>query len=202
MGYSTEFTGHVTVTPPLNPSEIAYLRKFNQTRRMQRTSGPYFAEATGSYGQGRDADITEYNRPDPEQPGLWCQWEPTDDGAGIKWDGCEKFTSADDWMVYLIEHFLRPDAIAEQRLAAGSIPVVPVEFEHFTFNHVINGRIEAQGEEECDTWALVVEDNEVCRIDADDEPEVSVDATLANLLIRVANLEASAGCRCPHQPRA
>ncbi|HVK36196.1 MAG TPA: hypothetical protein VM428_11120 [Microlunatus sp.] len=41
MGYTTEFTGFVTVSPPLNPAEIAYLDQFSDTRRMNRPAGPY-----------------------------------------------------------------------------------------------------------------------------------------------------------------
>jgi hypothetical protein len=39
MGYTTDFDGHIQVSPPLNADEIAYLKKFNETRRMKRTSG-------------------------------------------------------------------------------------------------------------------------------------------------------------------
>lgn len=149
MGYSTDFTGHVTVTPPLNPAEIAYLRKFAGTRRMNRTNGPYYVNGTGHAGQGYDADIIDFNKPDPSQPGLWCKWEPTEDGAAIEWNGVEKFYDATEWMQYLIDHFFRPGAHAQGRPG----------FDEFTFDHVINGTIDAQGEEPDDTWQLIVIDN-------------------------------------------
>jgi len=162
MGCTTEFTGRVTVEPPLNPDEIAYLTKFARTRRMHRNNGPYFVDGSGAYGQGRDADIIEFNSEPPEQPGLWCRWVPTEDGAGIEWDGGEKFYDADRWMAYLIDTFLKSGATVQGELA------VPVDgrvyhdaFERFTFDHVVNGRIEAQGERDDDHWTLVVVDNEV-----------------------------------------
>jgi hypothetical protein len=161
MGYDTEFTGHVTVTPPLNPHEIAYLRKFADTRRMDRTNGPYYVDGTGSYGQGRDADILDHNQPPAEQPGRWCGWVPTDDGMAIEWNGVEKFYGAAEWMTYLVDHFLKPDAVAQQRMASGELANPPAGFEHFAFNHVVNGTIDAQGEDPDDTWQLVVKDNEV-----------------------------------------
>jgi hypothetical protein len=34
MGYTTEFDGSVSISPPLNAHEIAYLRKFAASRRM------------------------------------------------------------------------------------------------------------------------------------------------------------------------
>lgn len=91
MGYTTDFTGRVTVTPPLNPHEIAYLTKFGTTRRMRRGNGPYFVDGTGYAGQGRDADIEDFNQQPADQPGLWCGWVPTESGDGIEWNGVEKF---------------------------------------------------------------------------------------------------------------
>jgi hypothetical protein len=42
MGYTTEFDGSVSISPPLNAHEIAYSRKFTASRRMGRALGPYF----------------------------------------------------------------------------------------------------------------------------------------------------------------
>ncbi|GAB2696468.1 hypothetical protein [Kitasatospora kifunensis] len=149
MGYSTEFTGHVTVAPPLDLHEIAYLRKFADSRRMHRENGPYFVDGTGPFGQGHDADIINYNAPDPSQPGLWCEWEPTDDGTTIEWNGAEKFYDATEWMQYLIDHFLKLGGHAQGQPG----------FEQFTFDHTVNGTIDAQGEDPDDTWQLIVINN-------------------------------------------
>jgi len=151
MGYDTQFTGRVTVAPPLNPREIAYLRKFANTRRMERANGPYYVDGTGPYGQGRDADIIDYNQPPAGQPGRWCGWVPTETGETIEWNSVEKFYEATAWMQYLVDHFLKPGSHAQGQPG----------FEHFTFNHVLNGTIDAQGEDPDDTWQLIVKDNEV-----------------------------------------
>lgn len=164
MGYQTEFTGHVDVTPPLNQHEVAYLRHFANTRRMARTLGPYFVEGGGYHGQDHEPDIEDYNRPPQGQPNVWCKWEPTDDGTRIEWNGMEKFYAAEEWMRYLVDHFLRPDAVA-QRLGDGGETFG--YFEHFTFDHVVNGVIEAEGEDPGDTWKLIVKDNEVSGIHAE-----------------------------------
>ncbi|MFD6656844.1 hypothetical protein ACFWEB_17090 [Streptomyces parvus] len=149
MGYSTEFTGYVTVSPPLNPAEIAYLDQFSDTRRMNRPAGPY-ATTDDSYSDlGRDG----YNTPPEGQPGLWCNWEPTRDGTALKWNGVEKFYDADAWMAYLIDHFLQPGGKAQGQPG----------FEGFTFDHVVNGEITAQGEDPDDTWTLHVTSNAVTR---------------------------------------
>ncbi|WP_063772022.1 MFS transporter [Kitasatospora mediocidica] len=151
MGYTTEFTGHVTITPPLNPAEIAYLRKFAGTRRMDRDNGPYFVDGTGHAGQGHDPDIRTFDKPPAGQPGLWCGWVPTADGSAIEWNRTEKFYDSPEWMTYLIDHFLKPGAHTQSNPG----------FADFTFNHLLNGTIDAQGEEPWDTWQLLVRDNKV-----------------------------------------
>lgn len=162
MGYTTDFDGEVRIDPPLNPEEIAYLRKFAGSRRMLRDLGPYFTDGSGLFGQGDDPDIRDHNSPPTGQPGLWCHWVPSDDGSGIGWDGTEKFYDAETWMTYLIDTFLKPGAAVQTELAS---PVegrhYPDAFARFTFDHVLSGVIDAQGEDPEDRWRLVVEDNAV-----------------------------------------
>lgn len=79
MGYTTTFTGSVTVDPPLNAEEIAFLQEFAATRH-----------------EGRSCDT----------PGIWCKWVPSDDGSTIAWNGLEKFYQSSEWMQYLIDRFL------------------------------------------------------------------------------------------------
>jgi hypothetical protein len=152
MGYSTDFEGRVEVSPPLNAEEIEFLTKFNETRRMDRANGPYFVAGSGFMGQGQDPDIRDFNRPAEGQPGLWCQWRPTEDGTAIEWDGGEKFYDADTWMTYLVEHFLKPGARAKAQLP-------------FLQGHQVNGIIHAAGEDPNDRWAIQVEHNRVTRLE-------------------------------------
>jgi hypothetical protein len=87
---------------------------------------------------------------------------PTEDGSAIAWDEVEKFYDAERWMAYLIDTFLKPGATLARELS-DPVPdwVYPEEFAHFTFDHVINGTIEADGEEFEDRWRLEVHDNVV-----------------------------------------
>jgi hypothetical protein len=153
VGYTTDFSGQINIEPPLNQEEVAYLKKFNETRRMDRENGPYFVDGSGFMGQGHDADVRNHNSPPKGQPGLWCQWVPTEDGTAIEWDGGEKFYSSKEWMAYLIDHFLKPGALAKDAL-----PFLQA-------NHVLNGVIKAQGEDMDDRWKLIVKDNIVMRVD-------------------------------------
>lgn len=154
MGYTTEFSGSVSIEPPLNAQEIEFLKKFSSTRRMDCEQGPYYVDRGGFAGQDQnDPKIRDYNRPPAGQPGLWCQWVPKEDGTAIEWNEMEKFYDSQEWMTYIINHFLKPGAIA-----AGELPFLQA-------NHVVNGQIKAQGEEMDDRWKMVVKDNEVSRVD-------------------------------------
>lgn len=144
MGYTTEFEGVIKVDPPLSQEEMYYLTMFSDTRRMKRNSGPYFVGGEG-YGEG---DVIDSNSPPIGQPGLWCQWIPTDDGTGIEWDGGEKFYNAAEWMQYLIDHFFGANPIAKQ---------VDADAADFLQSHIFSGVIEAYGEERDDVWRICIE---------------------------------------------
>ena len=163
MGYDTEFFGSVTVEPPLNKEEIEYLNAFAETRHMMRKESPYHVDPNSNVILDfKNDNIIDYNTPPEGQPGLWCQWVPLvterdEEGNpvsanAIVWDGGEKFYNAAEWMQYIIDHFIGSDPIAKK-----------VEPEKFSFlqGHVVNGEIEAQGEDYDDRWLLVVDNNQV-----------------------------------------
>lgn len=128
MGYTTEFVGKFEITPVLEAKHVAYLIAFNNTRRMKRDvnlitipdlireavnlpygkDGGYFVGGKGSFGQDKDSSIIEYNYPPEGQPGLWCQWVPTEDGKYLEWDQGEKFYYYTEWLHYLIDNFFQP----------------------------------------------------------------------------------------------
>ena len=156
MGYTTDFRGKVEITPPLTAAQFLYVNKFGDTRRMKRDpavalqlpdpvgtalnmpigdDAGYFVGGAGLCGQDKDASILDCNRPPTGQPGLWCQWEVTDDGRSLQWNGTEKFYEYVDWMNYLIEHFFGP------------------------WGCMLNGEIEWQGEREDDLGVIKVHNN-------------------------------------------
>lgn len=156
MGYHTDFSGVVSVTPPLNADEQSFLEDFNRSRRMKRVKGPLFVLGNDD---SRVLDVIDGNRPDPTQPGLWCKWEPADDGHIIQWDGAEKFYDSEEWMRFLIDNLLSEKGKEYVDKYHSGDP----RLNRFTFNHTVNGMIEAQGEIEDDKWVLVVKDNVVSR---------------------------------------
>lgn len=154
MGNKTKYWGQINIEPPLSPTEIEYLNEFNETRRMLRKNGPYFVGGTGMRGQNEnDPDVLIGNQPPLGQPSLWCQWIPTEHGRHLEWDRNPTFHYAAEWMLYLIQHFLKPGAIA-----IGHVPGI-------VGDHVANGFIEVVGEgHPADYTVIRVEDNKVYRV--------------------------------------
>jgi len=158
MGYTTDFNGEFNVEPALKPEHIAYLKQFNETRRVKRDvaksenlsdpvreaaclpvgpEGSFVVGGKGFMGQDGDDSVVDNNRPPVGQPGLWCQWTPSEDGTTIEWDGGEKFYDYTEWLEYIIENFLDP------------------------WGYVVNGSVRWEGEKTGDVGVLSVEDNEV-----------------------------------------
>jgi hypothetical protein len=127
MGYTTEFEGSFQITPTLKEEHKQYLLAFSDTRRMKRSADkcldikdpirqavelPIGIEGEFTvFGEGfseQEESILNYNMPPKTQPGLWCQWVPTDDGSHLEWNGAEKFYSYLEWLEYLKVNFLEP----------------------------------------------------------------------------------------------
>jgi hypothetical protein len=158
MGYTTDFSGAFSVSPPLKAEHRTYLKLFNETRRMKRDpriadtlpdpvreatglsigpEGDFFVGGAGFMGQNHDASVLNYNDPPDEQPGLWCKWTPNDAGTEIQWDEGEKFYDYVEWLEYLIKHFLAP------------------------WGYQVNGKVRWCGESTDDCGVITVKDNHV-----------------------------------------
>ena len=116
MGYTTDFEGRFKLNKKLDEDTHNYLCKFSETRRMKRkfpnnehgVDGEFFVDGGGDFGQEHDASVVNYNQPPKTQPGLWCQWTPSDDGMFIEWNGGEKFYDYVEWLTYITKNFLEP----------------------------------------------------------------------------------------------
>ena len=161
MGYSTDFVGTIGIDPPLNSAEIAYLKAFSESRRMDRQGDPYAVPGNPcaeniAHMEGTDAIDTEtYNTVAPGQPGYWCDWVPCLSGCCLTYNGNEKFYSADRWMLYLIDHFLRPGAAASRSESPW--------FQAFTFNHRCDGMIVGCRRDTQELFVVQVAGNQVSR---------------------------------------
>lgn len=158
MGYTTDFTGRFELDKPLIAVHSDYLRAFGQTRRVKRDAaktaelpdpvremaglpvgieGEYFVGATGDFGQEYTPDVIDDNCPSETQPGLWCQWTPTEDRTAIVWDGGEKFYHYIEWLEYVVKNFIEP------------------------WGYKLNGRVHWVGEDSDDSGVIRVIDNVV-----------------------------------------
>jgi hypothetical protein len=94
------------------------------------------------------AYLLDFNNQDHrnyDMPGYYCQWMPTSDGTAIEWDECEKFYDSVEWMQYIIDTFLKPGATM-----SGDAMKDDIMLSGFTFDHVVNGVIDADGEQRGD----------------------------------------------------
>jgi len=114
MGYSTDFIGQFDLNRPLDSEHNSFLKLFANTR----------------HGEGDEID--ENN---PEPPGIWCQWVPSEDGKTIEWDENEKFYDYIEWIQYLLKHFLIP------------------------WGYILNGKVIWQGENMCDRGKIEIDNN-------------------------------------------
>lgn len=142
MGYTTHFSGGFSIEPALSDEDLEFLINFNESRRMARKvdpkygiEGEWYVEGDGFRGQVKDDSIIDFNTPPSTQPGLWCQWRPTEDGKTLEWDGGEKAYNMEDWIFYLLEGFFKPKG------------------------YILNGFVEAEGEESDDRWSMRVQNN-------------------------------------------
>lgn len=155
MGYTTDLYGTLKFNRQLTVGEKNYLEKFSDTRRMARNvdnkygvEGEFYVDGEGPMGQGNEDNIIDYNAPPKTQPGLWCQWVPTEDGNGLGWNGMEKFYHYVEWLEYLIK------SVFPWILEDGDEPLV------------LNGEIEWYGEDREDMGKIVVKNNEVTALEA------------------------------------
>lgn len=157
MGYTTDFSGELDLTPAASPELTEYINRFASTRRIKRDvqelmrvyagehglnesygiEGEFFAYDDGDFGQNEYTGVIDQNTTPSTQPGLWSQWVLSDDGTRLEWDGGEKFYNYVEWLNYYIKNFLAPNGI------------------------LLNGEIRWTGEDSDDMGKIVVKDNKV-----------------------------------------
>lgn len=115
MGYSTYFTDEFETNKEMSDDLIEKINTFSKSRHCN--------------GNGYPNDHSGF-------PGYWCDWVATSSKT-IGWDGAEKFYDYDEWLVYIIKHFLEPNGI------------------------LLNGEVYWEGEESDDFGILLAEDNRV-----------------------------------------
>ena len=155
MGQHTTFVGYAVIEPPLSPSEVDLIGRLNRTRRCDAPGGALRIASDRQDEALLAADPDAYSRPAPDAPGFWCPWVSCDEGHCLNWDGMEKPYSGEQWLRWIIDVLLRPDA-----------DVVGTDFarEHqLTCDHILDGIIVGERRETAEVYALEVEANIVRR---------------------------------------
>lgn len=170
MGYSTTFDCNVSIEPAVAPELVEYIGRFSRTRHMKRDveklktlfegkagelygyngelgiEGEYYLNGDDDLRQmTKDDSILNYNTAPSTQPGLWCDFIISSDGKSIEWDQAEKTYDGEEWVRYLIDSFLTPNG------------------------YVVNGTINAYGEDSDDRWVMNIENNIVTSTSMDEQ---------------------------------
>lgn len=87
MGFSTIYLCPFKFDKPLTPDHADILIEFSEIEHEDESGKPG--------GDGKP-------------PAHYCQWIPTEDLGGLEWDKVEKFYYGKEWLVYLIETFIKP----------------------------------------------------------------------------------------------
>ena len=185
MGFSTRFLGRLDIEPPLNPAEVEWLKAFAELDRRYFTDAydvpmnprafrleqgagrTTAAQGTTNAGQpvaaasvgGGLVGVNAFTTLTPldGSPYPHLDWTPCVDGCCLTWDSrTEKSRMAEAWLQYLIDHFLRPGALARTSHRP--------DFAPFTFDHVLNGTIAAERDDTRELWVIQCSDNEISTV--------------------------------------
>ena len=153
MGDTTDYLGHLTISPPLSEEERRYLDAVRQMRHYDRGGSTYDVPPNPTAPDPLDVPHERYSAVQVGKPGFWCGWAVCGDGCCVSHDGVEKFNNPQPWLAYLIDHLLAPGAKA----AGAGHP----QLEGFTFDHHLDGVVVGHRRWSRELFALVVEDNEI-----------------------------------------
>lgn len=162
--YHIHFTGSVQLDRPLQPEQVAYLRRFLSTRRVS-WAGEYVQELPdplreavglpvgpeGAYFVGlsfNELKVDFYqplvreqklklNKAPQGQPRLWCAWKLDEDGMTLRYTDKQELSFCYAWLDYLIDHFFTP------------------------WGYRLDGEIIWQGDDEADHGTIVVRQSHV-----------------------------------------
>ena len=154
MPFDARYEGELTIQPPLNTAERWAVDALLRSRRVRTTQGPLDCRQSL---HKQHQDVLDWNSPAEGQPSLYTGLTVSEDGSKLSWDGNEKPGFLTGWVVYLIDHLLKPGAVFEE-VARKAPPGDPLA--HFTFDHRVSGVLygtDSRGS----SWRIYVIDNAV-----------------------------------------
>lgn len=111
MGYTTSFMGKFDLDKQLSLDDFNYLKHLGEDYEPEKIEGPH--------------------------PDFYCQWVPTEDGRGVKWNDGEKFYDYVEWLQWLIDTVLKPRGYA----LSGSVAYQGEETGDCGTIRVLDGRV-------------------------------------------------------------
>jgi hypothetical protein len=176
MGYTTDFMGAFLLDKPLSPEHYAYLKAFNETRRMRRDAektklrpdpireavglpvgpeGSYFVGEGGFMGQDNGSDVIEHN----DAPGQ----------RGYDWTKSPSKIEPEPWAQpgLWCKWVPNQDGTAIEWDGAEKfydyVEWITYLIEHFLepWGYKLTGNVEWQGEEDEDVGVICIRNNRV-----------------------------------------
>lgn len=175
MSYDVNYSGELSIEPPLNDAEISYLEAFAISRRYRRFNhGPLAVEPVDIWDDP-DTSRLGISRPPLGQPGYYCRFSSYNNGATLGWDETECADYGAEWIAFIVSRLLSPEARAYIDEHINDDP----RLASFTTNHILNGEITAFGEDSGDIWRITVENNVVKRWEIELTPVNSQEITVS-----------------------
>lgn len=157
MSYTYDLLGKLSVSPPLNADQVAYIQEFSHSYRHKFApkwqswpnplreavglpvgiEGEYISSAMGT-GSDFIENCMEVDMGTPNnQPSFQCCWTTNATGTVVKWNKLGRTFAPAQWIEYMIEHFFKQWGVT------------------------LNGKVECHGEEKEDRTLIVVNKNQV-----------------------------------------
>lgn len=152
MGFSTEYLGFVTITPPLNRAEAEWLTGFadwgglpdGDPFRLPMNPRAAIAQAFRDRGGSMSS-------PGGIPSGVY-DWRVCEHGDRIMWRRMEKSNDAEQALSFLVDHYLGHSAKAKN----SDNP----DFADFTFDHHLDGVVAGQRDDTDELFLLRVRNSE------------------------------------------
>lgn len=159
MSYTYDLFGKLSISPPLNADQVAYIQEFSGSYRHKFApkwqswpnplreavglpvgiEGEYISSAMGTGADFID-NCMEVDTDTPnKQPSFQCCWTTTAKGTALHWNKLGRTFAPTQWLEYMIEHFFKPWGVT------------------------LNGKVECHGEDKRDRTLIVVNNNCVRR---------------------------------------
>lgn len=155
MSYTYDLFGKLSVSPPLNADQVAYIQEFSGSYRHKFApkwqswpnplreavglpvgiEGEYISSSMGSGSDFIDNCMEVDTNTPNNQPSFQCCWTANTKGTALQWNKLRRTFEPVPWLNYMIEHFFTPWGVT------------------------LNGKVECHGEEFDDRTLIVVTNN-------------------------------------------